>query len=211
MMPIDITEFGYITDKETDMKTYHRSTLSAIAFVVLLILSTTASAETYAVDPAHSSIVFRIKHLDISYVYGRFNNVSGMIQFDPAADDRNAVEMAVSATDVDTGNSKRDAHLKGADFFNSDEHKAVSFKSKSFKKKTENTYEISGDLTLLGITKPITVTALKTGEGKDPWGGFRIGFETTFGIKRSDFRMTNMIGSVGDDVHITVSIEGVRK
>ena len=87
----------------------------------------------------------------------------------------------------------------------------VSFKSKSFTRVSQDVYEVTGDLALLGVTRPLTVKIQRTGDGKDPWGGFRIGFETTFTIRRSDFGMNFMMGGVGDEVRIIISIEGIRK
>jgi polyisoprenoid-binding protein YceI len=106
---------------------------------------------------------------------------------------------------------KRDTHLKSPDFFNAGEYPLVSFKSKSVKKLSENTYAVSRDLALLGKTRPITVEVHATGAGKDPWGNFRRGFVTSFSIKRSDFGMDFMMGGVSDEVHLTVSVEGIRQ
>lgn len=170
-----------------------------------------AAAQTYKIDPVHSSVVFRIKHLDITYVYGRFNSPSGMLQFDSNDDAGNSIEMTVETIHIDTNNAKRDAHLKSEDFFNNIKYPYISFKSKSFTKIEPDLYEVSGDLTLHGVTKPLTVTARHTGSGQDPWGGNRIGFETTFPIQRSDFGMSGMLNSVGDAVQITVSVEGIRQ
>lgn len=191
-------------------------TIRRIVFsmIGLLLTGTTPvafAADTYAVDPAHSSIVFRIKHLDIAYVFGRFNNVSGTLSFDPENDAGNSVRISVQAKDVDTGNAKRDAHLRGSDFFDSEQHAEIRFESETFKKTGENTYDISGTIHIMGTTQPVTVTAMKTGGGKDPWGGYRVGFTTTFTFQRSRFGMNNMLGSIGDDVELTVSVEAIRK
>jgi len=120
---------------------------------------------------------------------------------------------------VDTGNAKRDEHLRGPDFFNAKEFPAISFKSTSLTATESDgadagkAYTLAGDLTLMGVTKPITVQAVKLAEGKDPWGNFRIGFDTSFKIKRSDFGMTYGVdnGVVGDEVTIMLSFEGIKK
>jgi polyisoprenoid-binding protein YceI len=119
--------------------------------------------------------------------------------------------MQAETKNVDTAVEKRDTHLKSPDFFNTGEYPTVSFKSKSVKKLNEAVYEVSGDLTLLGKTRPITVEVNATGAGKDPWGNFRRGFETSFSINRSDFGMTFMMGGVSDEVNLTVSVEGIRQ
>lgn len=189
----------------------HRLILFMVGMSLILWAPMAGAADTYAVDPAHSTIVFSIKHLDISYVFGRFNNVAGTLSFNPENDAENSVNMWVSAKDVDTGNAKRDAHLRGPDFFNSERHDEIRFQSTSFKKTGEKTYEVAGNISIMGTDLPVTVTALKTGAGKDPWGGYRIGFTTTFQIQRSRFGMNNMLGTIADDVELTVSVEAIRK
>ena len=169
------------------------------------------AAENYKLDPAHTSVVFRIKHLGVAYVYGSFQGTTGTFQFDEMSPSNNGIEIEVSSDKVDTGVEKRDNHLKSPDFFNAGKHQVISFKIKSVKKTAQDTYEVSGDLTLLGKTRSISVEAQATGSGKDPWGNFRKGFETSFTIKRSDFGMNFMLGGLSDDVLITVSVEGIRQ
>ena len=197
------------------MKSFHISYKSLTVLVVgmLVILSVPAfAAETYKLDPGHTSIVFRVKHLEIAYVYGRFNGPTGSFVFDESSPSKSSIEMQAEAKNVDTAVEKRDTHLKSPDFFNAAEHPMVSFKSKSVKKLDDTTYEVSGDLTLLGKTRPITVKAQATGAGKDPWGNYRRGFETSFSIKRSEFGMGFMVGKgVSDEVNLTVSVEGIRQ
>jgi polyisoprenoid-binding protein YceI len=183
-----------------------------IVFGMLAVLSSLAqAAETYKLDPMHTSIVFRVKHLGVAYVYGRFNGPSGTFVFDETSPSKSAIEMQAETNNVDTAVEKRDTHLKSPDFFNTGEYPTVSFKSKSVKKLNEAVYEVSGDLTLLGKTRPIMVEVNATAAGKDPWGNFRRGFETSFSIKRSDFGMTFMMGGVSDEVNLTVSVEGIRQ
>ena len=196
------------------MKTQRILKISRFIFVLGLLVifsSLTYAAETYKLDPAHTSIVFRVKHLGVAYVFGRFNGPTGSIVFDESSPSKCAVEMQAETKNVDTAVEKRDTHLKSPDFFNAGEYPLVSFKSKSVKKLSENTYEVSGDLALLGKTRPITVKVNATGAGKDPWGNFRRGFETSFSIKRSDFGMDFMMGGVSDEVNLTVSAEGIRQ
>jgi polyisoprenoid-binding protein YceI len=190
--------------------------LKIIKFIIVLgmlaILSSLAqAAETYKLDPMHTSIVFRVKHLGVAYVYGRFNGPSGTFVFDETSPSKSVIEMQAETKNVDTAVEKRDTHLKSPDFFNAGEYPTVSFKSKSVKKLNEAVYEVSGDLTLLGKTRPITVEVNATGDGKDPWGNFRRGFETSFSVNRSDFGMTFMMGGVSDEVNLIVSVEGIRQ
>ena len=196
------------------MKNTHATTAGLLITALILaagFLNPAAAAETYKLDPAHTSVVFRVKHLGVANVYGRFNGPSGSFVFDESSPASSSIEIQVNAQDVDTAVEKRDNHLRSPDFFNAAEHPVIHFKSTSVKRADEAKYEVSGDLTLLGKTKPITVTAHKTGEGKDPWGNYRLGFETRFTIKRSEFGMNFMMGGVSDSVRLIVSVEGIRQ
>ena len=167
------------------------------------------AAGTFAVDAVHSTVIFRIKHLGLSFVYGRFNEIEGTFQF--GDDDKSRVDITVKAASVDTNSEERDKHLRNEDFFDVEKYPDIKFKSDSIKKTAADKYEAVGKLTLHGVTKPLTVTITRVGSGPDPWGNFRSGFETTFTIKRSDFGMGKMLGAVGDEVRLTVSVEGIRE
>ena len=184
-------------------------------FMVLGVLAVfshpAAATETYQVDPVHSAAVFRIKHLGITYLYGRFNDLSGTLKIDDKTPANSVVEVYAKTKSIDTFNSERDNHLRSPDFFDAKKFDIISFKSKSFTKVSIDVYEVTGDLALHGVTRPLTVKVQRTGSGKDPWGGFRIGYETTFTIKRSDFGMSFMMEGVGDEVRIILSIEGIRQ
>ena len=190
--------------------------ITATGFLILIIIlmgsfvTPAPAAETYKLDPDHTAVIFRIKHLGVAYVYGRFSGPTGLFVLDESSPANSSIEIQVDAKNVDTAVGKRDNHLKSPDFFDAGEHPLIKFKSTSVKKSGPESYEVSGNLTLLGKTQPITVKALQTGNGKDPWGNFRQGFETSFTIKRSDFGMDFMMGVAGDDVLLTVSVEGIR-
>jgi polyisoprenoid-binding protein YceI len=149
--------------------------------------------------------------LGISYVHGRFNNAVGTVIFDEKTPANSSTKISVKVADIDTFKAERDKDLKSKNFFDAEKYPLISFQSKSFKKVGENIYQVSGPLTFHGVTRPITVEVRYIGSGYDPWGGFRAGFETSLTIKRSDFDMTHMLGVVGDEVHLTISIEGIRK
>ena len=186
---------------------------SAVSVLGLLaIFSVSAyAAETYKLDPAHTSVVYRVKYSGVTFVYGRFNGPTGTFVFDETSPAKSSIDMQVDAKNIDTAVEKRDNHLKSPDFFNAAEHPLVTFKSTSVRKINSDTYQVSGNLTLLGKSRQLTVTAKHTGSGKDPWGNFRRGFETSFSIKRSDFGMDFMLGGVSDEVGITVSVSGIRQ
>jgi polyisoprenoid-binding protein YceI len=166
-----------------------------------------AAATAYKVDTVHSSLVFRIKHMNVNYFQGRFDDFSGTLSLDEQNPAQSSIEFKVNANSIDTANEKRDQHLKSPDFFNAKQFPTVSFKSKSVSKAEPNTYEVQGDLTLHGVTKPVTIRLEKTGSGPGMRGGTVAGFEAIVTIKRSDFGMSKMLEMLGDDVKITANLE----
>ena len=178
---------------------------------VSIFLPTSSSADTYTLDPDHSAVVFRIKHLGIATVFGRFHQPEGQFAYDPQSPENSYIQLQVAAKNVDTGVEKRDNHLRSPDFFNVEKHPLITFKSRSVKAKGQTHLEVVGDITLLGNTRTVRIDVVQTGEGMDPWGKFRRGFETTFSIMRKDFGMDFMSSAVGDKVVLTISVEGVRE
>lgn len=169
-----------------------------------------AAATKYTLDLVHSTVLFKVKHANASWAYGRFNDFSGTLMFDAAKPEASSFEVSIKADSIDTANAKRDQHLTSPDFFNAAEFPTIDFKSTSLKKTGEHTYELAGNVTLLGVTKPVTAKLEHTGNGKNNAGAEVIGAEATFTIKRSDFGMTYGLAGIGDEVHITVSIEGIK-
>jgi len=169
------------------------------------------SADRFEVDKVHSAVIYRINHLGTSYSYGRFNDISGTFTFNEQDAGKSEILIEVKTGSVDSGDKKRDDHLKSPDFFNVKQFPVMSFASKTVKKAETNIYDVTGDLTLHGVTKSITTKVEHVGTGKDPWGGTRSGFETVFTVKRSDFGINFMPDGLGDEVRVTVSIEGVKK
>ena len=156
------------------------------------------------------SFLIRCTSFRIEISFG-FPTFTGSFIFDDSSPANNFIEIQLTAKDIDTAVEKRDKHLRSPDFFNAGEYPIVSFKSTSVKKIAKDTYEVSGTLTLLGNTRPLSVKVQETGSGKDPWGNFRRGFETSFTIKRSEFGMNFMLAGVSDEVAITVSVGGIRQ
>ncbi len=183
----------------------------ASLFIASVIAVPAVAAETYDIDKSHSFLLFRVKHLAVSYAHGRFNDFSGTFVVDDADPKKSTVEIEVKTESVDTGDAKRDQHLRSPDFFNAKQFRTMTFKSTSVKPAGGDKYEVTGDLALKGVTKPITVTLERVGSGKDPWGGYRTGFEGRFTLKRSDFGVDYMPDLLGDEIVVTVAIEGVRK
>lgn len=172
----------------------------------------TQATETYKVDPVHTTAIFRIKHLGVTYFYGRFNETTGSFTLNTENPCEMSFDVQIKTASVDTNSVNRNNHLKSPDFFNAKQFPTISFKSKSVQSSGENMYSVAGDLTLHGVTKPITVQMEFVGQGdKGPRSGYRAGFDVTFTIKRSDFGMNYMQGMLGDEVTIMVGLEGVRQ
>jgi polyisoprenoid-binding protein YceI len=168
------------------------------------------AADNFKIDPVHSSVLFSIKHLGVTDFYAVFKDVSGTVSFDKADPSKSTVELAVPVESVDSRNPKRDQHLKSPDFFNAKQFPTLSFKSKKVEG-AGDVYKVTGDFTLHGVTKPITVEFKKGQEGKGMEGEIRGGGETRFQIKRSDYGMNFMQGALGDEVNIILSLEGVKQ
>jgi polyisoprenoid-binding protein YceI len=187
--------------------------MKAPKFILAVLLSSaglTAHADTFKIDPVHSSIVFSIKHLGVTDFYGRFNDVSGTIVFDKADPSKSSVEVSIPVESIDTKNGKRDQHLRSPDFFNAKQFPMIVFKSKSVEG-SGDTYKATGDLLLHGVTKPLTLEIKRGPDGPGMEGEVRGGGETRFTIKRSDFGMNFMQGGLGDQVTVLLSIEGVKQ
>ncbi|MBL8761095.1 MAG: YceI family protein [Phycisphaerae bacterium] len=172
-----------------------------------------AKAASFAIDLSHSSIVYKTTHMGVSNHWGRFNDFSGTYSFDPKNPAGASFDVTIKAESIDSGDKKRDGHLRTPDFFNAKEQATITFKGAGATAGSAGAFELKGDLTLLGKTKPITAKLVHIGEKDLGKMGYRSGVEATFTIKRSDFGMNYMVenGGIGDEVHITVSLEGVRQ
>ena len=184
--------------------------------IFLLILAavitssiTASAARTYRVDPVHSMALFSAKRFNVSQIHGRFHAISGTIVTDQDDIEKSSVEIEIKTESVDTGNGRRDTHLRSPDFFNVKQFPVMKFKSTQVKKTGENSFEITGDMTIHGVTKSVTATAELIGSSEGGRGGSLIGFETTFTLKRSDFGMNFMTGGIGDEIKITLAIQGL--
>ncbi len=166
-----------------------------------------APAAAYTIDPVHSTVLFKVLHMGASNFYGRFNDVSGTIALDVAKPENSSVEFTVKTESIDTNNAKRDEHLKGPDFFLTKQFPTANFKSKTVKKTGDKTYDVAGDLTIRGITKPASFTFTQVGAGKTPNGKEIIGGETAITVKRGDFGLTYGQGALGEEVTLIVSVE----
>jgi polyisoprenoid-binding protein YceI len=181
-----------------------------ITAAVLATAASSASADDLKVDPMHSFVVFSVHHLGAGYVYGTFAGPSGQITYDPANPEASSFDVQVDVDSLDTRNKNRDKDLKGPDFFNVKQFPNMTFKSTSVKKSGDTTMDVTGDLTLKGVTKSITVSMEMTGSG-NAMGHQHTGFQTTFTIKRSDFGVSaDPPPVIGDEVRIIVALEAIK-
>lgn len=171
-----------------------------------------AQVERLAVDPAHTSVVFSISHMDLSFCYGMFKQVGGDVNFDRQNPAACQFQFVVNVGSIDTAQPKRDQHLMSADFFDAEQFPQITFVSKSVKpsqdEKGRTVYQVTGDMTMHGVTKEMTLPVVLVGDKKNPQTGqTAVGFLCQTTIKRSDFGMTGNLGPIGDAVGVTVSFE----
>jgi len=192
-------------------------TIVAVLALAIASLAVTAAVEpppegvAYMIDGVHSKALFRVQHLGAGRFWGRFNDVSGTVLFDRGVEIR--MDVAIRTESVDSGNKDLDKHLMSPDFFNAKEPACATmmFKSSGCAMGDKGIYMVTGDLTIHGVTKQVTVPVEFTGAA-DMGQGARAGFETTFSIKRSEYGMNWGVekGMLGDEVRITVALEGVE-
>lgn len=178
--------------------------------VAATVAAPAARADDYVLDPAHAAVTFKISHLGLSWTCGRFKDLSGSFTIDTTNPAATKIEITAKAESVDTDNAKRDEHLRSPDFFNVKQYPALSFKSTAVKA-VKDGYEVTGNMTLHGTTKAVTVTLVGGRTAEFPKGVQRTGYSAEFKIKRSDYGMDKMLEAIGDDVLISVSFEGTKK
>jgi polyisoprenoid-binding protein YceI len=191
-----------------------RSLLVLTGLAVSLTASVRAAVETYSIDPVHSSIGFSLRHF-VAKVPGTFTKFTGTLTLDRADLSKSSAEATIEVGSVSSANDKRDEHLRAADFFNVAQFPSASFKSTAWKKTGENTYAISGNLTVRGVTKPVVLNATLLGFGDGMGGAKLVGWEATTTLNRKDFGVSGpaMLGAaLGDEVTLTIAIEaGLKK
>ena len=184
------------------------------AAIVAAVLCLPAFGAEYSIDPVHSSALFKVNHLGASNVWGAIPGVTGRITFDASKPEASSVEITIKPERLTTFNQSRDNHLKSPDFFNAKQFPVITFKSRSWKKTGENSFMVTGDFTLRGVTKELSVAVTHVGMGKNRQGKELAGFETQFTIDRTDFGMTYGVaksGGLGKEVTIIISVESVKQ
>ena len=176
--------------------------------------ATATTTRTYQIDKAHSEAAFQVRHL-LTKVRGRFSDFQGTVVLDEAKPERSSVSITIQAASIDTSEPSRDAHLRSADFFAVDEFATLTFTSTEMAPAGKDLFEVTGDLTVRGVTKRIAVPVVLLGKAKDPWGSERLGFEAEFTINRKEFGLNWNAALetggflVGDDVRVTLSVQAI--
>jgi len=181
--------------------------------LVLSSFTSIINAANYVVDTkgAHASINFKVQHLGYSWLTGRFDKFSGTFNYDATNVGASKIEITVDTTSVNSNHAGRDKHLKSADFLEVSEFADAKFISSSVTEKTDGQLQINGTLTLHGVSKDMVIEATKIGEGKDPWGGYRVGFSGTTSITMKDFGIKMDLGPASAEVQLELHIEGVKQ
>ena len=190
-----------------------------LSFLLFLLLSAivlvpqSAMAEDYVIDTKkdHAFIQFKISHLGYSWILGRFNTFEGEFSYDEKDPSTSRVSVKIDPASVDTNHAERDKHLRGDDFLDVKKFPKASFVSTAFEPKGDGNAVLRGDFTLHGVTREIEIEVHLIGAGKDPWGGYRRGFEGSFKFALSDFDINFNLGPASKEVELFLSIEGIRK
>jgi polyisoprenoid-binding protein YceI len=179
--------------------------------------STVAATTTWKIDPAHSAADFKVKHMMISNVKGSFTGLSGVLTEHPSDSTLSSIEASIPIATISTGDAQRDGHLKSADFFDAEKYPTLDFKSTKVVSKGEAEYDVTGDLTIHGVTKAVTFAVEgPSAPGKDPWGNTRIGLSATAKINRKDFGLgwnaALETGGflVGEEISITLDVQFIK-
>jgi len=173
-----------------------------------------AGLRTYHIDKTHSEVTFRVRHL-LTRVRGRFTDFDGAITFNADAPEQSSVRFTAKTASIDTAEPNRDKHLRSADFFDADVHPDLSFVSRRIVKRSDDTFDVEGDLSIHGVSRPVVLPVTLLGTAKDPWGNERLALEAETTINRKDYGLNWNAALetggflVGDDVQIGVQVQAV--
>ena len=180
-------------------------------------MSATTASSTWNIDPAHSAAEFKVRHMMISNVKGKFSGLSGVLKLDESDHSRSTVEVSIPAASISTVDEKLDAHLKNEDFFDVQKFPTITFQSTKIRSTGGRDYEVTGDLTIRGVTQTVTLNVADFSEpSKDPWGNLRIGLSGSTKVNRKDFGLVwnapLEFGGVlvGDEVTITLDVQFIK-
>ncbi len=196
---------------QTKLEISNKLAVISLASAVLLGVPTAAQAADYKIDPAHSFIQFRVSHLGVGFVFGRFNTLEGNFTYDPAAGpSAQKVSVTIDTASVDTNHAERDKDLRSDKSLNVEMYPTVTFESTGYSGDADGG-TLTGDLSYRGVTKSISFPIKLIAEGDDPWGGYRVGFEAEYTLLRKDFGEDRDFGPKGETVALEIIIEGIRQ
>ncbi len=180
--------------------------------ITLGLITSNAVADEYVIDKKgmHASIQFKISHLGYSWLWGRFNDFEGQFSYDKGQPENSKITVNINTKSVDSNHAMRDKHLRGEDFLDVDKFPQAKFVSRAFSQNKDGNAVLTGNLTLHGVTKSINIAVNSIGEGQDPWGGYRVGFEGKTRIALADFGIVKNLGPASKELDLILSIEGVR-
>lgn len=187
--------------------------LRIIALTIVLGAPSLSAAADYVIDTekAHAFIQFRIKHLGYSWLLGRFNDFDGTFSYDEADPAASKVEVTIKTASIDSNHAERDKHLRGEEFLEVDKFPQATFVSTGFTENDDKTAVLTGNLTLHGVTRPVSLAVKPIGHGPDPWGGKRRGFEATTALKLADYNIDFDLGPAAREVELFLSVEGIEQ
>jgi polyisoprenoid-binding protein YceI len=178
------------------------------------VTSATATRTTYRIDRAHSEVTFQVRHL-LTKVRGRFSDFDGTVEYDEESPEQSVVNVVIRAASIDTNERDRDAQLRSADFFDVEKFPTLTFRTIRIARRGKDHFDVTGELTIHGVTTPVTFEVDYLGKAKDPWGNERIAFEAATTINRRDFGLTWNAALetggvlVGDEVKISLSVQAI--
>lgn len=181
--------------------------------IILSLISFNAVADNYVIDKKgmHASIQFKISHLGYSWLWGRFNDFSGHFSYDKNNPNASKISVTINTNSVDSNHALRDKHIRGKGLLEVKQYPQAKFTSTSINLNKAGKGQLKGNFTLHGVTKAITIDIKAIGEGKDPWNGYRAGFEGTTRIALADYGITRNLGAASKELDLFLAIEGVRK
>lgn len=197
------------------MQQYFRKSIVTVVMPLLAVFSLSSQAAglpqagNYQIDSSHTSVLFKVTHVGMSHLLGTFNKVSGKITLQ--ADGTGTLSASIPTKGINTNHAARDKHLRSPDFFNANQFPMITFKADQVKIPADGSaFKITGELSMHGKSQNVTLDVNPVGFGKDPWGGYRIGYQAKTSLKRSDFGMNYMQGGLGNNIEIEINIEAKK-
>lgn len=192
-----------------------KSLITTLTLIGTTAIANCVMADEYVIDTkgSHASINFKIAHLGYSYVMGRFNTFSGSFSYDEANPAASSAKVTIKTESIDSNHAERDKHLRSDDFFDVKQYPFAEFTSTSYQVTDEDNQKgvLKGDLTLHGVTRPISLDVEHIGAGPDPWGGYRRGFSAKTRVKLKDFNIDYNLGPASEEAELSIHVEGIKQ